>query len=628
MGKIQLLTEDLINKIAAGEVIDRPANVVKELCENSLDAGATELIIEIKAGGREAISVKDNGCGVELNELRLAVQRHATSKISTQDDLFAIRSFGFRGEALASIAAVSRFSMASQTRDSNIGHRLILNLETTKVDSSLSFVQEYSGKAGTTVEVNDLFYNIPARRKFLKSAAAEFGAIHELIQALALANPQVAFKLSHNEKVVFFAASVDRALSREETLRERLKAILDASSVEKLSFISLDDPLLKLSALVSPPGLDRASGKDIFTFVNQRWIKDKNLRHSITRAYHSHLLSGRFPLAYIFLDVDPGLIDVNVHPAKTEIKFQYQKETQELLIKAIRSSLRNGAWAAPSSQTPENVVASYANMAPENNYFFDKNFDMDRTYKGSTNLNSNTKISVLEVNAARGIHEASAYSSQLNPTLLSNSFPLNKFAAQKIQQIDWSSLRLIGSFNACYLLFEGEGQLLAVDQHAFHERIIFEQLCNSSQLLKQRQKLLIPESFQLDAESLALFAENRDFLRERGFEFNCLAPSTLELLAVPSILKAHSFELIVEEIASLLKSQNLSEASADKLAHGLLSTIACHSAVRAGEDLSNLDVQRLIQQAQEVDFFHNCPHGRRVLKWITQNEVKSWFDRS
>ncbi|MBP9707679.1 MAG: DNA mismatch repair endonuclease MutL [Oligoflexales bacterium] len=627
MGKIQLLSEDLINKIAAGEVIDRPANVVKELCENSLDAGATELIIEIRAGGREGISVKDNGSGIELDDLRLAVQRHATSKITSQNDLFAIHSFGFRGEALASIAAVSRFSIASQTRDSNIGHRLTLNLETAK-DSNLGLVQEYSGKSGTTVEVNDLFYNIPARRKFLKSAAAEFGAILELIQALALANPYVAFKLSHNDKVVFFAAAVDRSFSREETLRERLKAILDPSSVEKLCFISLDDPLLKLTALVSPPGLDRASGKDIITFVNQRWIKDKNLRHSVTRAYHSHLLSGRFPLAYIFLDVDPGLIDVNVHPAKTEIKFQYQKETQELLIKAIRSSLRSGAWAAPSLETPSNFAVSTSNLAPEKNYFFDKNFDVDRTYKGSTNLNSNTKFSVFEVNAARGEPGLSAYPALKNPSLLSAAFPFDSATHNKSPQIAWQNLRYIGSFNACYLLFEGDGQLLAVDQHAFHERIIFEQLCNSAQILQQRQKLLIPESFQLDAETLAMFSESRDFLRAHGFDFNCLAPSTLELLAVPSILKAHNFELVIEEIASLLKLQNISEASTAKLAHELLSTIACHSAVRAGEDLSALEVQRLIQQAQEVDFFHNCPHGRRVLKWITQNEVKSWFDRS
>ncbi|MES2744398.1 MAG: DNA mismatch repair endonuclease MutL, partial [Bdellovibrionota bacterium] len=359
MARVHLLDDELINKIAAGEVVERPASVVKELVENAIDAGAQHIRVSLKDGGRQLIEVSDDGGGLSPEDAVLALKRHTTSKLRTADDLFAVSTMGFRGEALASISSVSRFTLQSMSRDLAEGIRV-------HHEDGRTTNTPWQGTFGTSVTVKDLFYNVPARKTFMKTSAAEFAVCHEYIQALALAMPERGFRLLHNDKEMFSVGPLPVAegwARGEQALRLRAQAILGEEITGKLVYVQHVDRHAKVEGLISPPGVDKASAKHIFTFVNHRWVKDKVLRNGVLRGYHSHILRGKFPVALMYLDVEASLLDVNVHPAKTELRFQYGSEVASAVAMAIRDGLRQGAWSSASPNPSAAFSASYSPAA-------------------------------------------------------------------------------------------------------------------------------------------------------------------------------------------------------------------------------------------------------------------------
>lgn len=622
MKTIKKLSDDVINKIAAGEVVERPSSVVKELLENSIDAGAEKIKVEIVEGGTKSIFITDDGQGIRADELPLAVCRHATSKISSSADLFAIHTMGFRGEALAAISAVSKFTIKSRHVSETTGKMLRIEND---ADLLKPKVLPFDGPSGTTVMVEDLFHNVPARAKFLKRNATEYAHILELIQALSLINPHIDFALVHNTKEVFRAWRVSDSEGKtcERTLRERAKNIFKGDA-EDLIYAEDESEYGSVKALVSPPGIDRNTNKHLFSFVNGRWVKDKAVRSGVIRGYHGHLLKGKHPLGVIVLKHDPSLVDVNAHPAKTEVRFQYPGEVGALIALAIRSAVRQGGWASsPSAPQPE----------PEKIPFYVPPKTASRPSVESSQFRSAAPAAFPGKSTS-----ASSYSKPLREDQISKApfvappprVEVQSFgdpAPRESKAIDWQQLQFIGTYAKCYLIFEGRfDELLVVDQHAFHERILFERLTHDKSLLLQGQPLMIPELVGLTPVQVSQLVEQKDQLEAMSFRISRVTDDSVEVSQVPSLVAGRDLNALLNELSEKRWDGSEMQANTELMEH-TLSTIACHSAVRSGEVLSENDLSELISQAETVDFYHNCPHGRRVFRWFKKTEVERWFDR-
>lgn len=627
MGRIHLLKDSIINKIAAGEVVERPASVLKELLENSIDAGATKITVDLKDGGKSRITVKDNGHGMDLEDCCLATKRHATSKIQDVDDLFHVNSMGFRGEALASINSVSKLSFCTRSSEAAEGFKIHMEHEEFKDPIS------WQGPQGTSITVEDLFYNVPARAKFLKSETTELAHCMELIQRIAMAMPNVGLELINNGKQRFHAPAYSGETKNlsdkfgEKCLRNRASILWDNDIVSQLVYGSDENKFGAFEGLFSPPGLEKATSKNILSFVNKRWVKDKTIRYGILRGYQSHLLKGRYPLSIGFFSCDPSLVDVNVHPAKTELRFQYAGEVQSLISLTIRKTIREGSWAAPES--PDEISLSQENsilsrnaepLGERSNFLRSPtNFAENSVAPKASWQISNSRPSLGNTGAKKdnSFSESNNRESQNRP----------KPTPTLNQGIPWDHLKYIGSFQKCYLLFEGEQNLLAVDQHAFHERILFEKLQNDKSLLLESQRLLVPEIIDITAETAEFLGDHSEILKDAGFHMIVVDHHSLEVRAVPSLLVGKSLDHIFAELAKI--EQNFTDPIEipQILSEHLLATIACHAALRAGEDLEETEINSLIAEAKTVDFYHNCPHGRRVFKWFSKHNVEQWFDR-
>ncbi len=672
MARVHLLDDELINKIAAGEVVERPASVVKELVENAIDAGATHVKVILKEGGRQRIQVQDDGSGMVSSDAILAVKRHTTSKLRAADDLFQVRTMGFRGEALASIASVSRFTLQTQTR-AEAGCRV--HIEDGRQQDSA-----WQGPVGTSITVADLFYNIPARRAFMKTAAAEFAACHEYMQALALSLPSVGFSLLHNDREIFAVSAlpVDAGTFRgEQAMRSRATAILGAVDAEQLIYVQKIDRHAHVEALISAPGLDKSTARSCYTFVNGRWVRDKLLRFAIQRGYHSHLMKGKFPIALLYLTIDPALVDVNVHPAKAELRFQYGQDVQNAVAHAIREALRDGQWAAahpspkpvppvPPVEMKDDEEASapqdFDLMLPQKSWepgpvaeleqkpksepLRDRPLvqaakssvslprtrpDFSESFKAAPRpLEDLTRTTVMRFDtpelrqgASVAPRPAPEQQSPLPAPLLSTQVkkPGSQVPAPDGQStIPWNELQYIGPFARCFLLFEYRQQMLAIDQHAFHERILYERLLSDPEILRRTQPLLMPEVIAFSPTECERLVHMQDTLAAIGLGIQGVSETEIEVLSVPSLL-------VNKDLGSLLAAILGGKDSSKELAHDVLATMACHAAVRAGEELPPPELHALLREADGVDFYHNCPHGRRVFRWWKLAQVAAWFDR-
>ena len=621
MGKIQLLADDVINKIAAGEVVERPASVVKELVENALDAGARSIQVEIEDGGRKAIAISDDGHGMDEGDALMALQRHATSKIKSVDDLYVTSSMGFRGEALASIASVSRLTLTTRERNAGSATRIEMNGPGGPVVQ-----REVSAAPGTTLACRDLFYNVPARQKFLKSTASELGAITDFFDAAILCWPHIRLRLVHNNKEVVASAAVTTGAGEgsvcgigEASLRARAAAVFGEDLASKLIYINEADSHAAVEGLISPPGLEKSNGKSMFTFVNQRWVKDKTLRYAVQRGYHSHLMRGKYPVVALHVVVDPSLVDVNVHPAKTEVRFQYGSEVQGVIFKAIMKGLRRADWAMP-----DKAGEGEEEKEKEKRGFFAPL----RMTEGSEKRGFFAPLRMTvepRMTAEPRMTGATPLRMTAEPRM-TGATPLRMTAEPRVAEsasIPWDTMSYLGSVGQCYLMFTDGERLLAVDQHAWHERIIFERLNRDQSLLHQSQTLMIPESVDLTADQRDRLRAGSEILAANGFNLDFIDDTTVEVKGIPTILAHRDPQ---EMLGAIADSGFAGNPTAD-LAQNLLATYACHSAVRAGEDLGPDELRRLMREASEVDFQHNCPHGRRVFRWWETSQIAGWFDR-
>ena len=589
---IHLLPENLCNQIAAGEVVERPASVVKELVENSLDAHATQITIEIEGGGGRLIRVSDDGDGMGKDDVFLCLERHATSKIASSADLFRLQTLGFRGEALPSIAAVSRLTVRSQTAMAPEGWELYVEGGTVKKAGAIGL------PTGTTIEVRDLFFNTPARRKFLRKEETEFGHIAELITRLALCSPEVQFQLVHNQRTILNAP-------RQHRLEERIATLLGRPLLADLVKVDRADPRagLELQGLISHPNLHRSSSAAIYTYINGRYVRDRVVQHAILDGLRHLFPRGRYPVAILFLSIPGAAVDVNVHPTKHEVRFSQQALVHDFISAAVKEALRPG-------------IESLSQQRPA----LDENHGNSESYRDAVALPLAVPVSVLLAPMVADVLQVS------EPVV---AWPAPLPVAGPFAGSYFSSLRIIGQFRASYIVAEDDEHLLLIDQHAAHERIGFERLRREFHGgAVARQGLLFPQIIEFDFKETALLSESLQPLHRLGFELEPFGPRTFALKAVPQLLAGRdNFAQLLHDLASDLGELGVSRRIEDALDSFLL-LISCHGMVRARQKLTPAEMTALLNDLDCIDFNAHCPHGRPVYSRLSDAEIARLFRRS
>ncbi len=599
MGRIRQLPPLVVNKIAAGEVIERPASVLKELLENAIDAGARRVDVDVEQGGVELIRVVDDGCGIHADDLPLAFATHATSKLHDAEDLFRVGTLGFRGEALASIGGVAQASLQSRPPDEACG------AEITCHGGDFSPVRPWNGSPGTRIEVKHLFFNTPVRRKFMRTTTTEMGHISEAFTRLALAhsNSPLYLTLRHNNKPV-------HELSASMTLLDRIGAFFGLEVGGALYAVDARKGDARLTGYIADPSCERGTAKMQYLFVNGRWIRDRSLGHAVQEAYRGLLMTGRYAVAFLFLDLPPDQVDVNVHPTKAEVRFRDSQSLYHLVFGTIRDRLRAENLTArlqfPSTIRPTPVdTPSPLDRLPWT-------VSSPPAYGGappppapfSTLPPSPTPMA----SAERAPHH-----SDQPPDLPPN---LPSPGPNKVIQL----------YDA-YLVMETERGMLVIDQHALHERILFEQLktrLRSGSL--ETQRLLIPEPVELTAEQAARTLEHREALAELGLGVEDFGGGTVLLTSVPMLLGRRSPQSVLRAVVDHLNSKDR-PPTREVLFNDLLSLMACHAAVRAGDRLTPEEMTSLVEQRALADDAHHCPHGRPTALLFSRHDLDKQFRR-
>ncbi len=574
MGVVHRLPDDLANQIAAGEVVERPASVVKELIENALDAGARRIRVDVEGGGVGLVRVSDDGSGMVPDDAELAVERHATSKIAALGDLARIRSYGFRGEALPSIASVSRFSMRTRRHDDDSGVEIAIE------GGSAPAIRPSGGAAGTTVEVRDLFFNVPARRKFLRSLATESAHITEVAESAALSTSEVTLVLSREGRVV---REWLRAAGREERVRS-------AFGDEPLSRCAGERGPLHVEAFLARPERARAAASALTLFVNGRTVKDRALSRAVAQAYGSVLESGRYPVGAVYLEIDPALVDVNVHPQKAEVRFADGRAVGEALFRILADELSR-AFGMPVATRTWNRPTPKLEPALD--------FPPVRTAR------------VAEAIVASGLPWSFAAPAIEAPG----------DAVERPENTSFSRLTFIAQVKQTYLLCEGVDGVYVLDQHAAAERVTFHRLRSSYRGRDiATQALLFPVAVEVTAQDAAFVEEEQRALADLGLDVRAIGPTTIAVHAMPRLLSRAKPETIVRDlIAEVTRSGGRAFSNAVDL---VLATMACHGSVRAGDRLSAEEAAALLVALDQVDFSGHCPHGRPIVTRIGWDELE------
>lgn len=600
--RIRLLPDALIDQIAAGEVVERPASVVKELVENALDAGARRIRIDVKDGGKVLIAVTDDGRGMSPGDADLALSRHATSKISTLAELESVASFGFRGEALPAIASVSKMRLFTRPADREEG--VAINLEAGVVQSRASA----GGPPGTRIEVAELFAKIPARRKYLKSEGTEWGHIHDWMRRLALALPGVHFELRRDNKTPIVWPATSEPL-------DRIAAVLGEGEADALVLVECEDATGHLQAFVSSPEITRANANGIYLFVNGRPVRDKVMRHALLTAYRDLLPKGRFPSAVLFLAVHGAGVDVNVHPAKWEVRFADSQAIHQLIRRAVRDAMARRNWLGDSAATPpEAQGAETRGQAP-----------IDREYRGAR---ASSPGAVGEPTVSDWVLARSDEARSLPGLEAASSEP-------RSPSLQFGSLRLLGQLLASYLLVEGKDGLLMIDQHAAHERVLYERL--RAEWLDRgvdRQGLLLTVTVELDPLGAAALLEHSETVARLGFEVEPFGDAAVVVRAIPALLSGRDPAPLVRDLAAQLQDApgaNSEAAGADSrllsAADRVFASLACHSARRFGDHLPEHEQKQILRDLDTIPWAPTCPHGRPVAVAYSLPEIERRFAR-
>jgi len=584
VNRIRLLPEHVANQIAAGEVVERPASVVKELIENALDADARRITITIKNGGRSQVTIADDGWGMSRDDALLALERHATSKIEKAEDLAAIASLGFRGEAIPSIAAVARFTLTTRERGMLSGTQIEI------AGGRILSVQETGGAEGTVVEVRNLFFNLPARRKFLRSVPTETAHCEHIVTLCALAHPRVAFRLVMDDREVFNLARTDRLLDR---LRELYGAQLAAQLVpvgdeEGRASRRADDASgsagaspsqIQITGYIGKPGVSRADRRQQHLFVNGRPVESRGLNFALLEGYHTALMKGQFPVTFLFVNLDPALVDVNIHPAKREVKFRDEQAVRQAVITAVRRAVEPQGTAAPLPVTAGRDEPARPPLV------------------------------------RRPLIEPAAQPHQ------------ETMALPEVQTEEQGTWRVLGAIGKLYVLVESPEGLVLMDQHAAHERVLFEKMLRELKTeAAPAQKLLLPVTLELDARDAVFLKANLATLHKLGLGVSEFGDKTFLVDAVPPYFPmadvAQTFRNIVDELRQVGEEVHVRRLTEDKIA-----TTVCRHAVKAHDPLTGAELRSLLQQLHQCELPYTCPHGRPTMIQISYAELEKKFGR-
>jgi DNA mismatch repair protein MutL len=701
MPEVKILPEITANKIAAGEVVERPASVVKELIENSLDAGATRISIEVQKGGSDLIRVSDNGCGMSRENAILSIERFATSKLTNDDELFSIKTFGFRGEALPSIASVSHFSLITRNSESQSGTRVDIN-GGKQID-----VAETGSPIGSMVEVKNLYFNTPARRKFLKTVNTEMGHIAYTVSAFALAYPHVQFSLVHNGRNV-------KHFSESDNLLSRVAMVLGLSCDESINDLySLDFAESKHSAerglyiagYITKPSVSRNSSNNILLFVNKRLISDRSITSAIVKGYQGRLMKGQFPMATLFIQIPFDEVDVNVHPAKLQVRFANQSLVFGSVVNAVHNALFHGENRNSSYEKRENrdvnrdnsdgnrenikKIDSYETREylPE---FLKNNIDSPKLDSSNVDIPQfdiidspslfNSKIEkVIEEDSPKSVNLQECLRNKPITEPISKQIEIEGFKVKKIDSLypplpdlnlieNLSELKIIGQFANTYIIAESGNtesnnlnklsygsnlttanrQLVLIDQHAAHERVVYEKLKKRSQGFKPpSQDLIVPEIVEFNYKESALLETIIPDLANVGIDIEHFGGTTFVVKSVPAIVDDKSIKQILHDIVGFMvegdkdmnrkyrDEESLSTLTKNELRHDqtkvwldkILILMACHSAIRANHKLDQKEIKQLLSDLEKCDNPYNCPHGRPTIISFTKKELEKRFKR-
>jgi DNA mismatch repair protein MutL len=580
MSLIQLLPEIVANQVAAGEVVERPASVVKELVENSIDAGARNIEVMIRRGGISLVRVTDDGCGMDRDDTLLSLERHATSKIRTSSDLAAIGTLGFRGEALPSIASVSRFRLASRERDATAGTEILV------AGGRIETVRDGGDAPGTHVEVRSLFYNLPARRKFLRTENTESRNVEHQLHLQAIGHPQIAFAFVRDEKIVF-------QLPATRSLRDRIRDLYGADLVARLLEIEPpnENAQVRISGLIGQAGVSRQTRAQQLTFVNGRAIDSPVLHSALREGYHTALMKGQYPVTFLFLELDPAAVDVNVHPAKREVRFRDPGVVREAVVETIRKTLAGGRenWQKRFEPPAENATSSAFPSAPA-----PQEVPMPSIEREELGL------------AARLVQREN------------DQAPAPPRSPQ---------FQIIGVLNKLYVLMENEEGLVLVDQHAAHERILFEELRHRMEEQGvPSQRLLLPLIFDLAPRDAEWVDRNLPTLQKMGIGIEFFGANTFKIDSLPTFLTTSNPVQFMREVIDGLKSASES-SSPLRLGEDMIAKTVCRHAVKANDPLRYLEIERLIRDLLDCELPYCCPHGRPTMIQISLGELEKKFGR-
>ncbi len=592
MPKIRILPENLSNKIAAGEVVERPASVVKEILENAIDAESAKIVIEIEAGGRKLIRVSDNGIGMTRDDALLSLERYATSKIWQDEDLFAIETLGFRGEAIPSIASVSRMDMVTRTNKNDAATRIAVS------GGKIKQVSEIGAPVGTMITVRDLFLNVPARRKFLKTVQTEMGHITDCVTRTALVYPDIHFKLIHNHKTVGdWTATAD--------ISHRLIDILGRDLWGKMCEIDYESDNMRLRGFAAAPDASRATKRGLYVYVNGRFIRDRVIDHAVMEAYRGRLMKGVFPTAVLFVRVPPTMVDVNVHPAKSAVRFAAPKQVHDGVVTAITSAMM-------SLDRPGVMKKSV--LSP-----LERSVEPRPSYSRNATLFDHP-IQKTAAPQSIAIVKEPGPEPYAGPADESKSVPIP-------QEKGFADLRLVGQIHNSYIVCESRDGFIIIDQHAAHERILFEKLRDSyTRSSVASQGLLIPEPLELGhREAPILEGLLEDFLK-MGIEIEPFGGRTYMIKSVPGLLVGKSLKPLIIEIVEKIIETGASKGI-DKAVDTCFAVMACHGAIRANQALTVEEMETLLRQLDELNFPAHCPHGRPTWVEWTLRDIEKAFKR-
>lgn len=612
MKRINLLSEETSNKIAAGEVVERPYSVVKELIENAIDANSKIITVEIEEGGQKLIRVTDDGDGIDPDDIEKAFMPHATSKITSIEDIYAIHTLGFRGEALPSIAAVSETTLRSRVRDLNNGMEISIS------GGIQNYVNEAGCSLGTTIEVRNLFYNVPARQKFLKASQREAALISDIVNRLALANSNISFKLISNGKKVVSTYST-------ESLFDAVRTLYGKKVADNIIKFEQHNDIASVYGYVGNAEIVRGSRNNQSIFLNKRYIKNKLIATAVESAVKSFLMINKYPFFVLFLDMFPEFIDVNVHPTKAEVKFQNDREVFKLVFDAVHDAIR------------DSLKGSFE-------YDIDTSLDQFKEDKPAEKQvvqlplalkYEDEKHNYEEMISSGKVYEKSEYTpgktisvekqaEVLKPNISSVTLAPQAKHEEKLPK--FPPLKIIGQYHNSYILAESMEDLYIIDQHAAHEKILFEQYSEKIKAgMVVSQLLLTPEVMELSSEDFLYYAENKEVFQKAGFRIEEFGENTIKLCEVPNFLGKPQLKNLFTEMLDNLK--NLGSGQTYEVKYNKIASISCKAAVKANNELSLEEMKTLIENLRYIEEPFNCPHGRPTIIKMTLYDIEKKFKR-